>query len=175
VLKVRVRIPVNDGAAAVSAEALPRIRLAEPFEALRDASDEMLEVSGARPRIFLATLGTPAEFTPRAAFSKNFFESGGIEAIGEFEAAVSDVQALAAAFKLSAAPLVCLCSSDKIYEKDAEAASRVLKAAGAKHLYLAGRPEDREAALRAAGVESFIYDGCDALATLQAAYDILGS
>ena len=28
--------------------------------------------------------------------------------------------------------------------------------------------------LRTAGVQSFIYEGCDALATLQGAYDILG-
>ena len=52
--------------------------------------------------------------------------------------------------------------------------SAALKAAGARHIYLAGRPGEREAALRAAGVQSFIYGGCDALATLRAAYDILG-
>jgi hypothetical protein len=28
--------------------------------------------------------------------------------------------------------------------------------------------------LRAAGVQTFIHEGCDVLATLQAAYDILG-
>ncbi len=51
--------------------------------------------------------------------------------------------------------------------------SKALKAAGARHIYLAGRPGERETALRAAGVQSFIYEGCDALATLTAAYDIL--
>ena len=54
------------------------------------------------------------------------------------------------------------------------ATAQALKAAGAKHIYLAGRPGEREAALRAAGVQSFIYEGCDALATLKGAYDILG-
>ena len=54
------------------------------------------------------------------------------------------------------------------------AAAAALKAAGARHLYLAGRPGEREAALQAAGVQSFIYEGCDALATLKSAYDILG-
>ena len=52
-------------------------------------------------------------------------------------------------------------------------AAEALKAAGARHIYLAGRPGEREAALRGAGVQSFIYDGCDALATLNAAYDIM--
>ena len=48
-----------------------------------------------------------------------------------------------------------------------------LKAAGARHIYLAGRPGNREAALRAAGVQSFIFEGCDALATLKGAHDIV--
>ena len=42
----------------------------------------MLAKTGARPKIFLANLGTPAEFTARASFAKNFFEAGGIEAVG---------------------------------------------------------------------------------------------
>ena len=38
--------------------------------------------AGARPKIFLANLGTQAEFTARATFAQNFFEAGGIEAVG---------------------------------------------------------------------------------------------
>ena len=153
-----------------SAAALPPIRLAEPFEALRDASDRLLATTGARPKIFLATLGTPAEFTARATFARNFFEAGGIEAVG---AETADLPALAATFKAAAAPLACLCSSDKVYEKEAALAAEALEAAGARHIYLAGRPREQEAALKAAGVQSFIYEGCDALATLQAAHQML--
>jgi methylmalonyl-CoA mutase len=159
-------------ARASSAGGLNPIRLAEPFEALRDASDRMLAASGARPKIFLATLGTEAEFTPRTTFAKNFFEAAGIEPV---DGATVETPALAAAFKTSGAALACLCSSDKVYEKGAPAAARALKAAGAKHVYLAGRPREQEAALKAAGVQSFIYEGCDALATLRNAYDILGA
>ena len=154
-----------------SADALDPIRLAEPFENLRDASDRILAATGTRPKIFLATLGREAEFTPRAMFAKNFFEAAGIEAVG---GAAIEAPALAAAFKASGAPLACLCSSDKVYEKEALPAAQALKAAGAKHIYLAGRPRDQEAALQAAGVQSFIYEGCDALATLRNVYDILG-
>jgi methylmalonyl-CoA mutase len=161
-----------EGKAATSAEALPRIRLAEPFERLRDASDAVLAKTGARPKIFLANLGTPAEFTTRATFARNFFEAGGIEAAGDES---PDRPALAGAYQASGAGLACLCSSDKIYEREAPAAAETLKAAGATHIYLAGRPGDREATLRAAGVQSFVYDGCDALATLKGAYDILDS
>src|SRR6202166_2651394 len=60
---------------------LPPMRLAAPFEALRDRSDEILEDRGARPKIFLANFGTAAEFTARATFAKSFFETGGIEAV----------------------------------------------------------------------------------------------
>ncbi len=72
----------NNDPAAVTTAALPRSRLAEPFELLRERSDRMLAKTGARPKVFLATLGTAAEFTTRAAFAKNFFEAGGIEAVG---------------------------------------------------------------------------------------------
>src|SRR5262249_30757957 len=59
--------------AAVTFEALPRIRLAEPFEALRDASDLVLAKTGARPKVFLANLGTLANFSTRATFARNFY------------------------------------------------------------------------------------------------------
>jgi len=63
-------------------EALPSIRLAEPFEALRDKSDAILAKTGARPKVFLANLGKLSDFTARATFAKNFYEAGGIEAVG---------------------------------------------------------------------------------------------
>jgi len=154
-----------------SSGGLKPARLAEPFEALRDASDRMLAAKGGRPKIFLVTLGTQAEFTPRATFAKNFFEAAGIEAVG---GETIEAAALGAAFKASGAALACLCSSDKVYEKDAAAGAQALKAAGARLIYLAGRPREQEAALKTAGVQSFIYEGCDALATLRNAYDIIG-
>ena len=83
---------------------------------------------------------------------------------------VKDFAALAAAFKASGAAIACLCSSDKMYAQHAIAAAKALQAAGARHIYLAGRPGEQEAALRAAGVTDFIFAGNDALATLQEAY-----
>ena len=142
-----------------AAEGLQAIRLAEPFEKLRDTSDRLLAATGARPKIFLATLGTQAEFTARATFAQNLFEAGGIETLGGDGA---DLPALAEAFKAAATSLACLCSSDKVYAERAAAAAQTLKAAGARHVYLAGRPGELEAALKAAGVQSFVYEGCDA-------------
>ncbi len=153
------------------------MRLAAPFEHLRDRSDQILKRSGSRPKVFLANLGSPADFTTRATFAKSFFETGGIEAV-EFVPALGgasplpqgEVEDVVAAFSGSGAILVCLCSTDKIYAVQAAAAAQALHTAGAKHIYLAGRPGDQEQALRAAGIHDFIFAGADALATLREAY-----
>ena len=171
VLKVAPLPPPQEPAAKPAATPLPSIRLAEPFERLRDASDRMLATTGARPKVFLANLGKLSDFTARATFAKNFYEAGGIEALSND--GFADQAAMVAAFKASGARLACLCSSDAVYEKDAAAAARALAAAGAA-VHLAGRPGEAEAALRPAGAQAFIYAGCDALSTLQAAHDILG-
>ena len=83
---------------------------------------------------------------------------------------VKEFTDLAAAFKASGAALACLCSSDKVYADHAVAAAKALQAAGAKHIYLAGRPGTQETVLRDAGVGDFIFAGGDALAMLQQAY-----
>jgi methylmalonyl-CoA mutase len=156
------------GEAKFKFDALPPMRLAAPFERLRDKSDEFLQTHGVRPKIFLANLGTAADFTARATFAKSFFETGGIEAIDT--PGSPDPAALATAFKASGAGLACVCSSDKVYAEEATAAAKALQAAGAKHIYLAGRPGELEAALREAGVNDFIFAGGDALAMLQQAW-----
>jgi methylmalonyl-CoA mutase len=158
--------------AAIAYPPLRPARLAEPFERLRDASDAMLKRTGARPKVFLANLGTLAEFTPRATFAKNLFEAGGIEAIGSD--GYPSREAMIAAFKASGSRLACLCSSDDVYAREAADAAKALAAAGAAHIYLAGRPKEQEA-LHAAGVWAFVYAGCDALKTLHAAHGILAT
>jgi methylmalonyl-CoA mutase len=131
----------------------------------------MLARSGARPRIFLANLGRLAEFTARASFARNFFEAGGIEALTN--EGFADQAEMIRTFAASGARYACLCSSDEVYGREAVAAAQGLAQAGAHHIYLAGRPKEADA-LRAAGVQTFIYAGCDALATLQAAHAMLG-
>jgi methylmalonyl-CoA mutase len=158
--------------AALTFPALAPIRLAMPFERLRDASDAHLARTGARPKVFLANLGKLADFTARAAFARNFFEAGGIEAVTNESFAGRD--AMVAAFRASGTALACLCSSDVVYETEAVDAAKALVAAGAHHIYLAGRPGRHEQALKAAGVQGFVYAGCDAPATLTQAHDILG-
>jgi methylmalonyl-CoA mutase len=152
---------------------LPCCRLAEPFEALRDASDRMLEQTGARPKIFLANLGSLADFTTRTTYAKNFFEAGGITAVTND--GFGSREGLLAAFKASGASLACLCASDVGYAAHGAEIATMLRAAGAAHIYLAGRPGELEATLRSAGVDTFIYMGCDVVATLTAAHAIVGA
>jgi methylmalonyl-CoA mutase len=161
----------KEGAAAVTIEPLSAIRLAEPFEALREASDRWLAKTGARPKVFQANLGKLPDFTARAMFAKNFYEAGGIEAVSND--GFKDQTAMVAAFKASGAKLACLCSSDAVYAEQATQAAKALSAAGAT-VHLAGRPGDNEANWRQAGMKSFIFMGCDVVSTLQAAHDILG-
>jgi methylmalonyl-CoA mutase len=151
-------------------EPLSPMRLAAPFERLRDRSDEALKAKGVRPRVFLANLGTAADFTARATFARSFFETGGIEAVAS--EGLADPAAISSAFKASGAALACICSSDTVYGERAEVTAKALQAAGARHIYLAGRAGEREATLRTAGVNEFIFAGGDALATLQLAHQL---
>jgi methylmalonyl-CoA mutase len=160
--------PVGAGGSTV--EPLARFRLAEPFERLRDASDARLARHGTRPKVFLACLGHPVDFNATAGFAKSLFESGGIEAVVP-EGAQTRADMLKA-FKASGAALACLCSSDKVYASEAADAAKALAAAGASHIYLAGKPGNNRQALERAGVGTFLYQGCDTLSVLQAAHDV---
>ncbi|MBB4265302.1 methylmalonyl-CoA mutase family protein [Roseospira visakhapatnamensis] len=151
---------------------LPPHSLAEDFEALRDAADAHLTATGARPRVFLANLGPIAHHTARATYAANLFAAGGIESLTN--EGFRDADACAAAFKDSGAGAAVLCSSDKVYDDLAEATARALKAAGCRVVLLAGRPGDKQDAYTAAGIDRFIYMGCDVLGTLRGLHADLG-
>ncbi|GGF72391.1 methylmalonyl-CoA mutase [Azorhizobium oxalatiphilum] len=147
--------------------ALAPHRLAEPYEALRDAA----EAAGA-PEIFLATLGPVAAFTARAGFVKNLFEAGGLKVTVTDGYAGRD--ALLAAFAASGTTVACIASSDEIYGADAADTAAALKGAGATYVWLAGKGGEQEAAWRAAGVDGFVFAGCDVLAALTDAHAAVG-
>ena len=140
-------------------DALTPYRFAAAFEELRDLSDRVRRERGARPKIFLANLGPVAQHTARAAYAKNYFEAGGIEAIATdgFDKA----EALADAYAASGAELAVICGSDDQYREVGAAMAGALKAAGCRRLYLAGRPGACESLLTEAGVAQFIHPGTD--------------
>ncbi len=160
-LKAFVPGTPKPGADAV-AEALLPIRLAAPFEALRDAAAK----AGKPPAIFLATLGSLAEFTARADFARNLFAAGGIVSM-EPPVPPKTISELAAAFKASGARLAVLCSTDKMYEAEAASAAEALKKAGAQRVWLAGKHEGP-------GIDENIFAGADVVHLLTLAHAELG-
>ena len=139
---------------------LPRVRSAQAFEALRSRSDRQLAATGARPRVFLATLGPVAVHTGRSSFAANLFQAGGIETVsGEG----------AEAFRASGATVAVLCSSDRLYAEQGEQAVAELRQAGAERVLLAGRPGT------VSGVDEYVFTGCDAVAVLTSTLDLIGA
>lgn len=147
-------------------------RYAAPFEALRAAADAFSALNGAPPKVFLASLGSMADFTARAGWTANTFAAGGFASEGP--QVVSSTEELVAGFQASGAGIACLVSSDAVYAEQAETAAKGLKAAGARHLYMAGKPGAREADYLKAGVDTFLFAGCDILKLLQEAHRVVG-
>lgn len=160
------------GGEPTTARRLPIHRLAEDWEALRDASDMMLVTEGKRPTVFLANMGRVAQHTARATYARNFFEAGGLEAISNN--GFADAAEAAKAFTESGATIAVLCGSDDQYAEQAAAFVAALKAAGASRVYMAGRPGEQKAAFDAAGTDEYIFVGCDALDILRHAHTHLG-
>ncbi len=161
------RVHVMGGALVVPP--LPSVRLAEPFEALRDAADAYTDKTGRRPAVFLANLGSIAEHTARAMWITNLLAAGGIDvATNEGFTNSADV---GAAFAASGAKIACICSNDTNYEALGEATASLLKSAGAEHVMLAGKPSDT---LNAAGIDAFLHVSIDVLAALQGLHKKLG-
>ncbi|MEV7392672.1 MULTISPECIES: methylmalonyl-CoA mutase family protein [unclassified Streptomyces] len=134
---------------------LPRVRRDEAYEELRARSDAHLAATGARPRIYLATLGSATEYTGRATFASNLFQAGGIEPV------------TGGSFEESGAAEAVLCSSDAQYAEQATGTAESLKAAGARHVVLAGRGDFP-------GIDSYVFAGCDAVAVLSETLDRMG-
>jgi methylmalonyl-CoA mutase len=159
-----------DGA-ATRVPPMPLRRPAEPFERLRDRSDAQLAALGTRPRLFLASVGSLAQHNARTTWVQNLLAAGGVEALTAD--GYADAAAAAAAFRQSGASAAVICSSDTLYAELVEALAPALRGAGARRVWLAGKPKQREAAWRAAGVDGFVHLGIDVVAFLQGVHELL--
>ena len=140
-------------APAVSSSALHRD--AASFERLRSRAESLQPP----PEAVLLTLGTFSDSRARAGFAASFFASGGIRS-REITATES-------------ARLVCLCGTDERYQTEAIAHAKALKSAGCQRVLIAGRPDPKqEAAFQEAGVDGYIFAGCDAIAALSSALEL---
>ncbi len=157
----------RDSSPARGGAILTPIRWAAPFEALREKAE------GKAGAVFFATLGALAEFSPRAQFARNLCGVGGIASVSA-EDAYAASENLIDAFGKSGARVAIICGSDAAYAEHAENTAQRLKAAGCDWVVLAGKPGEREAAQRAAGVDQFVFTGQDALKELGTLHAALG-
>ncbi|MGK2868719.1 MAG: methylmalonyl-CoA mutase small subunit [Mycobacterium sp.] len=119
-------LPPTDHAAGIA-------RYAAGFEALRDRSDAYLAEHGERPQAVLLPLGPLAEHNIRTTFASNLLASGGIEAVNP-----GTVDATGVAAAVGAHQVVVICGTDARYGTEAEGVVEAARAAGARHIYLAG-------------------------------------
>lgn len=149
-------LPVSRPPAAAD----PRLhRWAQPYESLRDRADR----APARPAVFLAALGPAAVHSARVAFAANLFAGGGIAAV----TGAGEVGAIVTAFRAAQTPLAVICSSDRLYGESGADLVRALRDAGARRVLVAGKAP-------VPGADGSIFVGCDALAVLRDALDLLG-
>ena len=146
------------------ARPLPRVRLAAPFETLRDAAER----ATTPPRVFLASLGSQPEHATRSMWTANLLAAGGIEAITSD--GFTSSQDAGRGFAESGTRVACICGSDQSYAELGDAVAMALRGVGAEQVYLAGRPGAQADALKQAGVSGYLHAGIDvvrALARLQ--------
>jgi methylmalonyl-CoA mutase len=143
---------------------LPVHRPAAAFEAYRDRSDAILAATGARPRAFLATLGPLSAHAARAAFARNLLHAGGVDTVDA--GATATVDDVATAFATAGTPVAVLCSTEAVYAEWAAATVAALRAAGARHVLIAG-------SATVDGLDGHLTADGDALAALDAVYAVL--
>lgn len=171
--------PPTAAAPSGGAPRLPLRRIADPVERQRRRTDALTAAAGARPRVLLATIGTPADFTARVTFARNYFAAAGIDATTG--PVTADPAAIVDAYRAhrhdGGSAVVCVCSNDARYADGGAAVVTALcdpDDADVPLVYLAGRPANLDE-LTGAGVTAAIALGDDLVATLGALLDHLGA
>jgi len=123
-----------------AAEVLPERAAYDAWDGVRPygAAFEALRDDPAPAPVFLATLGTIATHTARATFATNLFAAGGIGV--EVAGPTADPGEVIAAY--SGQRVVCLAGADPTYAEWGAEAAAALRAAGAQHVIIAGKPTD---------------------------------
>ena len=147
-------------------------RTAEPFEALVDVSATFAKRTGTRPKVFLATLGPLAEHSVRKLWITNLLAVADIEAVEQGNGFTNSAD-VGAAFARSGATVACICGNDQTYAELGEATAAALTNAGARGVYLAGRPGTLDNDLTKAGMTGYFAAGQDIVAALSRLQEVL--
>jgi methylmalonyl-CoA mutase len=157
-LEVVTRKPAPEVSGAMIGAPLEKYRGAQPFEALRFATDK----SDKKPVAYMVTYGNLAMCRARAQFACNFFAVAGFKVVdnNRFSSVAEGVEAALAA----KADIIVACSSDEEY---AEGVPQIAELVGNKAIVVvAGDPACKDE-LMAKGVENFISVKSNVLETLK--------
>lgn len=149
-------------------------RLAEPFEALRDAADRHLLATGERPRVHVVALGDLATHAARSSWVADLLAVGGLIASGADEPGSQSPLEAEARFSASGASVAVVSSTDEVYAQRGAATALALREAGCARVIVAGRPAGLCSDLQAAGVDEFWYEGMDVVEALTRLHADLG-
>lgn len=129
------------------------VRLAAPFERLRDAAE------GSDTKAVLVQLADARDVRPQVDFASGVLAAGGIGSVAGDEATAR------------AASVAVLCGSAEHLEQTGADAARRLREAGVGMIVVAGRPTQ---ALQQAGVDAFVHRGVDLIGFLEEIHRHLG-
>lgn len=150
-------------------------RLSEPYEHLRFAAENYRAKHGHLPQIFMANMGSLAQYKARAEFSKGFFEAGGFELLDSDGAGYDSPEDAVKAAIASGAGAMVICSTDDTYPEIVPALVKQIKHAQPKLIViLAGYPQAHVEAFKSAGVDEFIHLKADCLGINQTLLERLG-
>ncbi len=144
---------LQDNVSSIEIEPIPKRRIAEGFELLRQKSDDLYELLGQRPTVDVLSLGPLATHKTRVDFIAELFQSGG------FEVQLSDpIEGVEEALKQAESfDLVVLCGTDESYSQLGVPLATEL-AKRSCDVFIAGRQQEEfEDLLRQAGVQGFIH------------------
>lgn len=161
-------LPPHGAAAPLPPGALPDVRYAEEFEALRDRSDAHVHRTGARPGVLLVAPGTLARNSRVLDRARNLFASGGVAT----DQAVGDLDELASVLRERARRAVCVCAGDA---EGLSALVTVARETGASVVYAlaAAFPSEERERAASPGVTAFLPSDGDMPALLARVLDDL--
>src|SRR5450759_2401808 len=150
---------------------LKPVRDAEIFEGLRDRVATHTRLTGSQPGVFLACLGERRDFGPREQFTSNVLLVAGLAHPTSEGGSTDEV---VAGVKDAGVNTVILCSSAKVYAKQAKAVAAALKKSGIANVWIAGRKTETGAEDVDSVIDGEVYDGMDVAAFLSDTLDRLG-
>lgn len=150
---------------------LAPIRDSAVYEQMREAALAYADKNGARPPVFLATIGLRRDYGARETFTSSLLAAA---AFATPATEGTDPQAMVDGFKAAGTSVAVLCSSAPMYAEHGAAIARALREAGATKILLAGSAKELGDQDASGLIDDYIYAGMDAVALLRSLQAELG-